>query len=67
MRAAIDVLRAAQPSPRVLAMGDMGEVGDNGPAFHREMGAYAQERGIDAPYAMGDASADSAKSFPATA
>ena len=30
------------PSPRVLVMGDMGEVGDNGPAFHREIGAYAR-------------------------
>jgi UDP-N-acetylmuramoyl-tripeptide--D-alanyl-D-alanine ligase len=64
MRAAIDVL-AAQPSPRVLVMGDMGEVGDQGPAFHREVGAYAAERGIDALLALGDASADSAKSFHA--
>ena len=47
MRAAIDVL-AAQPAPRVLVIGDMGEVGDEGPAFHREVGAYARERGIDA-------------------
>ncbi|MFX1735023.1 UDP-N-acetylmuramoyl-tripeptide--D-alanyl-D-alanine ligase [Paraburkholderia sp. A1RI_3L] len=56
-RAAIDVL-AQQPSPRVLVMGDMGEVGDNGPAFHREVGAYAKERGIDALYALGGASRD---------
>ncbi|MFT4433784.1 UDP-N-acetylmuramoyl-tripeptide--D-alanyl-D-alanine ligase [Caballeronia sp. 15715] len=62
MRAAIDVL-ASQPSPRVLVMGDMGEVGDQGPAFHREVGTYAAERGIDALYALGDASMDSAKVF----
>jgi len=62
MRAAIDVL-ASQPSPRVLVMGDMGEVGDQGPAFHREVGTYAAERGIDALYALGDASTDSAKVF----
>lgn len=66
MRAAIDVL-ASQPSPRVLVMGDMGEVGDQGPAFHREVGAYAAERGIDALFALGDASADSAKSFHSAA
>ncbi|KLU27551.1 UDP-N-acetylmuramoyl-tripeptide--D-alanyl-D-alanine ligase [Caballeronia mineralivorans PML1(12)] len=64
MRAAIDVL-ASQPSPRVLVMGDMGEVGDQGAAFHREVGAYAAQRGIDALYALGDASIDSSKAFGA--
>jgi UDP-N-acetylmuramoyl-tripeptide--D-alanyl-D-alanine ligase len=64
MRAAIDVL-ASQPGPRVLVMGDMGEVGDEGPAFHREVGAYAAQKGIDALYALGDASLDSARAFGA--
>lgn len=64
MRAAIDVL-AGQPAPRVLIMGDMGEVGDQGPAFHREVGAYAEERGIDALFALGDASRDSVAAFNA--
>ena len=41
VRAAIDVL-AALPAPRWLVLGDMGEVGDQGPAFHREVGAYAK-------------------------
>jgi UDP-N-acetylmuramoyl-tripeptide--D-alanyl-D-alanine ligase len=62
MRAAIDVL-AARGSPRVLVMGDMGEVGDNGPAFHREVGAYARERGIDVLFALGDAARDSCAAF----
>ncbi|MEW9582332.1 UDP-N-acetylmuramoyl-tripeptide--D-alanyl-D-alanine ligase [Paraburkholderia sp. DGU8] len=66
MRAAIDVL-AARNAPRVLVMGDMGEVGDNGPAFHREIGAYAKERGIDALYAMGDASRDACTAYGAGA
>ena len=64
MRAAIDVLARA-PSPRVLVMGDMGEVGDHGPAFHREIGAYAKERGIDVLYAMGDASRDACTAYGA--
>jgi len=64
MRAAIDVL-AAQPAPRVLAMGDMGEVGDHGPAFHREIGAYARERGIDALYGLGDATRDACAAYAA--
>ncbi|AET90131.1 UDP-N-acetylmuramoylalanyl-D-glutamyl-2, 6-diaminopimelate/D-alanyl-D-alanyl ligase [Burkholderia sp. YI23] len=66
MRAAIDVL-ASQPAPRVLVMGDMGEVGEEGPAFHREVGAYAAERGIEALFALGDASLDSVNAFNAKA
>ncbi|WP_244815142.1 UDP-N-acetylmuramoyl-tripeptide--D-alanyl-D-alanine ligase [Caballeronia sp. Lep1P3] len=66
MRAAIDVL-AREASPRVLVMGDMGEVGEEGPAFHREVGAYAAERGIDALFALGDASRDSVNAFNAAA
>ncbi|HEX8785411.1 MAG TPA: UDP-N-acetylmuramoyl-tripeptide--D-alanyl-D-alanine ligase [Telluria sp.] len=46
VRAAIDVLAGAQ-SPRILVLGDMGEVGTQGPEFHEEIGAYAQSRGID--------------------
>jgi UDP-N-acetylmuramoyl-tripeptide--D-alanyl-D-alanine ligase len=52
MRAAIDVL-AAFPGPRILVMGDMGEVGDEGPAFHQEIGAYAAARGIEQLVATG--------------
>jgi UDP-N-acetylmuramoyl-tripeptide--D-alanyl-D-alanine ligase len=37
MKAAVDVL-ADLPQPSLLVVGDMGEVGDNGPAFHRELG-----------------------------
>ncbi|WP_321939023.1 UDP-N-acetylmuramoyl-tripeptide--D-alanyl-D-alanine ligase [Paraburkholderia sp. J8-2] len=66
VRAAIDVL-ASSVSPRVLVLGDMGEVGDDGPAFHREVGAYAKERGIDALYTLGDAARDSAAAFGAQA
>jgi UDP-N-acetylmuramoyl-tripeptide--D-alanyl-D-alanine ligase len=62
MLAAIDVL-AERPSPRVLVMGDMGEVGDNGPEFHREVGAYAKAHGVDALYALGDASRDACAAY----
>jgi UDP-N-acetylmuramoyl-tripeptide--D-alanyl-D-alanine ligase len=53
VRAAIDVL-AAIGGPRVLVLGDMGEVGDQGPQFHREIGAYARSRGIPRFYATGE-------------
>jgi len=55
VRAAIDVL-AACAAPTVLALGDMGEVGEQGPAYHREVGAYARERGIGALFSLGEAS-----------
>jgi len=52
VRAAVDVL-AALPGPRWLVLGDMGEVGEKGPEFHREVGAYAQERGIESLWTVG--------------
>lgn len=53
MRAAIDVL-AAYPAPRILVVGDMGEVGAQGKEFHEEIGAYARTRGIDTVLATGE-------------
>ncbi|OZI24384.1 MULTISPECIES: bifunctional UDP-N-acetylmuramoyl-L-alanyl-D-glutamate--2,6-diaminopimelate ligase MurE/UDP-N-acetylmuramoyl-tripeptide--D-alanyl-D-alanine ligase MurF [Bordetella] len=62
VRAAVDVL-ATMPAPRALVLGDMGEVGENGPAMHREVGEYAREHGIDRLYTLGEASRDSAAAF----
>ncbi|WP_198968978.1 UDP-N-acetylmuramoyl-tripeptide--D-alanyl-D-alanine ligase [Xylophilus sp. ASV27] len=62
VRAAIDVL-VTLPGPRLLVLGDMGEVGDNGPAFHAEAGAYAHERGIERLYALGPQSAHAVARF----
>jgi UDP-N-acetylmuramoyl-tripeptide--D-alanyl-D-alanine ligase len=53
VRAAIDVL-AQYPSPRILVLGDMGEVGTQGQQFHEEIGAYANSRGIDTVLATGE-------------
>jgi len=53
VRAAIDVLAQA-PAPRILVLGDMGEVGTQGPEFHEEIGAYAAARGIGTVLATGD-------------
>jgi UDP-N-acetylmuramoyl-tripeptide--D-alanyl-D-alanine ligase len=44
--AAIDVL-AALPAPRLLVLGDMGEVGEQGVSFHAEAFSYAQARKIE--------------------
>ena len=53
VRAAIDVL-AELPGPRLLVLGDMGEVGEQGPAFHREAGEHAHASGIEHCFALGD-------------
>jgi UDP-N-acetylmuramoyl-tripeptide--D-alanyl-D-alanine ligase len=46
VRAAIDVLAKA-PAPRVLVLGDMGEVGAQGREFHEEIAAYAASKQIE--------------------
>ena len=53
VRAAIDLL-ANQNGPAILVLGDMGEVGSMGAEFHREIGAYAFERGLSALLGHGD-------------
>ncbi len=62
VRAAIDVL-AALPAPQWLILGDMGEVGEQGPAFHREVGRYAAARGITWLWTAGQAARDTAAAF----
>ncbi len=62
VRAAIDVLARA-PGRKLLVLGDMGEVGDQGRDFHVEIGAYARERGIDALYALGELAAHAVRAF----
>ncbi len=52
VRAAIDLL-ARQPAPRALLLGDMGEVGERGTEFHREIGAHARSRGVEHLFATG--------------
>ena len=50
--AAIDVL-AELPGPRWMLLADMAEVGDQGPAFHTEVGRHAAQRGIDTVWTFG--------------
>jgi UDP-N-acetylmuramoyl-tripeptide--D-alanyl-D-alanine ligase len=63
VRAAIDVL-AELPAPRLLVLGDMGEVGNSGPEFHAEIGAHALQRGIDHLVCSGDLMRHAAQAFP---
>jgi UDP-N-acetylmuramoyl-tripeptide--D-alanyl-D-alanine ligase len=62
VRAAIDVL-ASCPGPTALVLGDMGEVGEQGPEFHAEVGKYAKDKGINALLAFGSSSRESVVAF----
>lgn len=62
MQAAIEIL-ADLPGPRLLVMGDMGEVGERGPQLHEEAGRLAQARGVEILFTLGALSAGAAASF----
>ncbi len=62
VRAAIDVL-ADLPGPRLLVLGDMGEVGHQGPHFHAEAGRYAKARGIEHLLTLGEQAQMATNSF----
>lgn len=62
VRAAIDVL-ASCPGPTALVLGDMGEVGPQGPQFHREVGEYARARGVSRLLALGEATPHAVAAF----
>ena len=62
MQAAIEVL-GELPGPRVLVMGDMGEVGDQGPQLHAEAGRQARALGIEKLFTHGELCRDAAAAF----
>jgi UDP-N-acetylmuramoyl-tripeptide--D-alanyl-D-alanine ligase len=62
VRAAIDVLVSC-PAPTALVLGDMGEVGEQGPQFHREVGAYARAKGVSRLLALGTATPEAVAAF----
>jgi UDP-N-acetylmuramoyl-tripeptide--D-alanyl-D-alanine ligase len=44
-------------------LGDMGEVGSQGPEFHAEVGKYAKEKGVGMLLALGSATPDAVRAF----
>ena len=62
MQAAIEVL-AELPGPRLLVMGDMGEVGSQGPQFHHEAGRNARALGIEKLFTLGEQSQGASTAF----
>ena len=64
VRAAIEMLQESGKESW-LVLGDMGEVGNQGPAFHREVGAYAAACKVQRLFALGEQSAYAVSSFNA--
>jgi UDP-N-acetylmuramoyl-tripeptide--D-alanyl-D-alanine ligase len=62
VKAAIDVL-AGLPGPRLLVLGDMGEVGHEGPRLHAELGDYARSCGIELLFGLGEMTAKAVEQF----
>ena len=62
VRAAIELL-AGLPSPRLLVLGDMGEVGLKGLQFHAEAGAFARAAGIESIFTLGELSRATSEAF----
>ena len=54
---------AEEPGPRMLVMGDMGEIGEAAAARHREAGQLARDLGIERLWATGELSREAAAAF----
>lgn len=64
VRAAIDVL-ASLGGKKILALGEMAELGVNSPHLHRQVGEYACERGVDGLFVTGPFAQEVARGFGA--
>lgn len=66
LQAAIGVLCEAR-GERVLALGDMGELGPSAPAIHAHMGELARQQGVNRLLAVGELSKAAVQAFGAGA
>ncbi len=64
VQAAIAVLATVE-GEKVLVLGDMGELGDDAPLFHEQVGAQARQAGIGRLYATGELSVGAVREFGA--
>lgn len=62
VRVAVDTL-CAWPGRRVLALGEMAELGPAAADLHREIGDYARQKGVDALFVTGSHASDVVAGF----
>jgi UDP-N-acetylmuramoyl-tripeptide--D-alanyl-D-alanine ligase len=63
MRAALDYLAESPAERRIAILGTMAELGPDSERYHREIGAHAQELGIDVLVTVGEAALPYAAAF----
>jgi len=63
MRAALDDLFRAAAGKRVAVLGDMLELGPDGPSLHREVGRHARDRGVSLLVTVGPLARGMAEQF----
>jgi UDP-N-acetylmuramoyl-tripeptide--D-alanyl-D-alanine ligase len=64
MTAALDHLAASDAARRIAVLGAMAELGEDSPAYHREIGAHAAALGIDVLVPVGEDALAYADAFP---
>ncbi|MBU6994669.1 UDP-N-acetylmuramoyl-tripeptide--D-alanyl-D-alanine ligase [Ferrovum myxofaciens] len=62
VQAALEVL-AQRPGRRIFVLGDLGELGPEGPALHAEVGQLARTLGIDEFYTLGNLAREASLAF----
>jgi UDP-N-acetylmuramoyl-tripeptide--D-alanyl-D-alanine ligase len=63
VEAALEVLAAGGSGVKILVLGDMGELGDDGRALHEQVGRRARAAGVDRLYAVGELAGAAAAAF----
>jgi UDP-N-acetylmuramoyl-tripeptide--D-alanyl-D-alanine ligase len=58
MRAALDHLASIEGSRRIAVLGEMAELGDGAPNYHREVGSHARREGVDLLIGVGEPARD---------
>jgi UDP-N-acetylmuramoyl-tripeptide--D-alanyl-D-alanine ligase len=65
MRAALDhLVERAEGRRSIAVLGEMAELGPDGPAYHREIGVYASAAGVDLLVAVGQLAREYLDAWP---